>query len=121
MADIAHSPFVRHLRGTSTTHIRHLRRGRVAHEGVGLSFWFRPLSAVLSEIPVDDRELPLLIHARTADFQNVTVQATVAYRIVDPAVAASRLDFSIDPLKGSWRSNPLEAIAALLTELAQQH
>lgn len=120
MPDIATYPFVRHLRGTPTGHIRHLRGGRLVHDGTGLSFWFRPLSAVLSEIPVDDRELPLLIHARTADYQHVTVQASVAYRITDPAIAWSRLDFSIDPDSGSWRGNPLEAIAGLLTELAQQ-
>jgi regulator of protease activity HflC (stomatin/prohibitin superfamily) len=121
MADIQTYPLFRHLRGTPTTHIRLQRSGRVVREGTGLSFWFRPLSAVLSEIPVDDRELPLLIHARTADFQNVTVQATLAYRITDPGTAASRLDFSIDPDDGLWRGTPLEAIAALLTETAQQH
>lgn len=58
MPDIATYPFVRHLRGTPTGHVRHLRGGRLVHDGTGLSFWFRPLSAVLSEIPVDDRELP---------------------------------------------------------------
>ena len=121
MPDIATYPFVRHLRGTPTGHIRHQRGNRLVHDGTGLSFWFRPLSAVLSEIPVDDRELPLLISARTADFQHVTVQASVAYRITDPAVASARLDFSIDPDSGSWRGNPLETIAGLLTELAQQH
>ena len=121
MADIQTYPFVRHLRGTPTTHVRHQRGGRVVHDGTGLSFWFRPLSAVLSEIPVDDRELPLLIHARTADFQNVAVQATVAFRITDPGTAATRLDFSIDPDDGLWRGTPLEAISALLTETAQQH
>lgn len=121
MADIQTYPLLRHLRGTPTGHIRHLRGGKLVHDGTGLSFWFRPLTAVLSEIPVDDRELPLLIHARTADFQNVAVQATVAYRITDPELAATRLDFSIDPQRGNWRSNPLEAIGALLTELAQQH
>lgn len=121
MTDIQTYPFVRHLRGTPTGHIRHLRAGKLVHDGTGLSFWFRPLSAVLSEIPVDDRELPLLIHARTTDFQHVTVQASVAYRITEPELAASRLDFSIDPDSGSWRANPLEAIARLLTELAQQH
>ena len=121
MPDIATYPFVRHLRGTPTGHIRHQRGDRLVHDGTGLSFWFRPLSAVLSEIPVDDRELALLISARTADFQHVTVQASVAYRITDPAVASTRLDFSIDPDSGSWRGNPLEAIAGLLTELAQHH
>ncbi len=120
MAEIQRYPWVRHLRGAPTVHVRHQRRGRVVREGTGLAFWFRPLSAVLSEIPVDDRELPLLFHARTSDFQDVTVQASVTYRIVDPALAASRLDFSIHPETGRWRSTPLEQLAGLLTELAQQ-
>lgn len=120
MADIQRFPGVRHLRGTATVHVRHQRHGRVVREGTGLAFWFRPLSAVLSEIPVDDRELPLLFHARTSDFQDVTVQASVTYRVVDPGLAAARLDFSIDPETGRWRSTPLEQLAGLLTELAQQ-
>ena len=121
MADITRLPGFRHLRGTATTHVRHLRRGTVLHDGTGQSFWFRPLSAVLSEIPVDDRELPLLFHARTADFQDVTVQTTVTFRITDPAVAANRVDFSIDPDNGRWRATPLQQLAGLLTEAAQQH
>jgi regulator of protease activity HflC (stomatin/prohibitin superfamily) len=121
MADISRYPFVRHLRGTPTTHVRHLRRGRVAREGVGLSFFFRPLSAVLSEVPVDDRELPLLFHARTADFQELAVQATVTYRVVDPLLTGTRLDFAIDPSTGRWRGSPLEQLAGVLTESAQQH
>ncbi|GAB7189695.1 SPFH domain-containing protein [Kineococcus sp. NUM-3379] len=121
MADITRYPFLRHLRGTPTTHVRHLRRGRLAHSGTGQSFWFRPLSAVLSEVPVDDRELPLLFHARTADFQDVTVQTTVTFRVADPALAAARVDFSVDPATGRWRGEPLQQLAGLLTEAAQQH
>ncbi|MEZ0165928.1 SPFH domain-containing protein [Kineococcus sp. LSe6-4] len=121
MADITRYPFARHLRSTPTTHVIHHRRGRVAHAGTGQAFWFRPLSATLSELPVDDRELPLLLHARTADFVDVTVQATVTFRIEDPALAATRVDFSLDPATGRWRAAPLQQIAGLLTETAQQH
>jgi len=121
MADINRLPWLRHLRGTPTLHVRHLRNGKVVHAGTSTSFWFRPLSAVLSEVPVDDRQLPLLFHARTADFQDVSVQATVTYRIVDPEKADGRLDFSIDPDSGAWRSAPLDQIAGLLTETAQQY
>lgn len=120
MADITRRFFLRHLRGQPTTFVRHTVRGRVRHEGVGQSFWYRPLTAVLSEVPVDDRELPLLSHARTADFADVTVQATVTYRLSDPTLAAERLDFSIDPQRGDWRGQPLDQVATLLAELAQQ-
>lgn len=121
MADITTHPFLHHLRSAPNAHVRHLRKGNLAHEGIGTAFWFRPLTAAISEIPVDDREQQLLFHARTADFQDVTVQATVTYRIADVAVAATRVDFGLDPSTGAWRGSPLEQIGALLTELAQQH
>jgi regulator of protease activity HflC (stomatin/prohibitin superfamily) len=120
MADVSRRLFLRHLRGTPTTWVRHSTGGRVRREGVGLSFWYRPLDAVLSEVPVDDRELPLLFHARTVDFADITVQATVTYRVVAPALAATRLDFSVDPRTGLARARPLDQVATLLAELAQQ-
>jgi regulator of protease activity HflC (stomatin/prohibitin superfamily) len=120
MADIRSYPLARHLRGAPTLHVRHVRRGKLAHDGTGLSFFYRPLSAVLSEVPVDDRELPLVFHARTADFQDLAVQASVTFRLTDPATACARIDFSIDPDTGRWRGTPLEQIGGLLTETAQQ-
>ncbi|MFB7371490.1 SPFH domain-containing protein [Streptomyces sp. NPDC056222] len=121
MADITRRAGWRHLRSAPTAHIRHHRRGRLVHDGTGLSFWYRSLSAALSEVPVNDRELAMAFHARTADFQDVSVQSTVTYRIGEPEAAATRLDFSIDPDTGAWRGAPLEQIATLLTETAQQH
>ncbi|MCZ7457294.1 SPFH domain-containing protein [Streptomyces sp. WMMC940] len=121
MADITRRFGWRHLRSAPTAHVRHHRHGRLVHDGPGLSFWFRALTAALSEVPVDDRELAMTFHARTSDFQDVSVQATVTYRISDPATAAARLDFSVDPDTGAWRGAPLEQISTLLTETAQQH
>ena len=120
MADVTRRLHLRHLRGTPTSWVSHTAGGKVKAQGTGLSFWYRPLTAVLSEVPVDDRELPLLFHARTVDFADVTVQATVTFRLSNPALAAERLDFAIDPQEGEWRAQPLEQVATLLAELAQQ-
>ncbi len=101
-------------------YVQHLRRGKVAHHGAGAAFWFRPRTAALSQVPLDDREQALLFHARTADFQDVTVQATVSYRVTDPGLATTRIDFGVDPKSGNWNGTPLETLGGLLTELAQQ-
>ncbi|MBK8075885.1 MAG: SPFH domain-containing protein [Kineosporiaceae bacterium] len=121
MADITRRLGWRHLRGTPTAHVVHLRRGRTVHAGTGQAFWFRSLTASLSEIPVDDRELSTVFHARTADLQDLTVQASVGYRFADPELAATRIDFGIHPDTGLWRATPLDQVALLLTELAQHH
>jgi regulator of protease activity HflC (stomatin/prohibitin superfamily) len=120
MATITRHPFLRHLRGGDSTYIRHLRNGKVAHEGVGRSFWFRTLSAALSEVPVDDRELPLQFHAQTSDFQDVSVQATVTFRL-DPVQVLQRIDFSLTPESGEWTAMPLAQVATILSETTQQY
>jgi len=118
MADLTRYPFARHLRGAATTYVQHLRAGKVRHEGVGAAFWFTPRSAVLSEVPVDDRELPLLVRVLTADFQEVIVQGTLSFRFAAPALAAARLDFGLDPATGRWRGMPLEQVATAVAETA---
>jgi regulator of protease activity HflC (stomatin/prohibitin superfamily) len=120
MADISRRPFVNHLRSDPTAFVLQLRAGRVKRSGAGVSFWFRPSTAALAEVPMDDREQALMFQARTSDFQLVSVQATVTYRVSDPVVAATRIDFGIDPRTGQWNARPLERLGGLLTELAQQ-
>ncbi|MDI2125328.1 SPFH domain-containing protein [Yinghuangia seranimata] len=121
MVHIQRRPFLSHLRADPTQWVRHQQRGTVVHEGAGIAFWFRPLTAALSEVPVDDREIQVLFHVRTRDFQDATVQGTVTYRITDPGLAATRLDFGVAPATGMWRSTPLDQLASLLTESAQAH
>jgi regulator of protease activity HflC (stomatin/prohibitin superfamily) len=120
MAHITRRLFLRHLRSAPTSYVQHLRRGTTVHVGAGQSFWFRPLNAAISELPIDDRELPSVIKARTEDFQDVTVQAVVTFRIHDPAVAATRIDFSIDPSTGTWQQDPLGQLAGLIRSSAQE-
>ena len=121
MADIRRISLARHLRSMPTMHVVHLRRGKVAHEGVGIAFYFRALNAAISEVPTAETELPAIFHARTADFQDVSVQVTVTYRFGEPGITARRLNFAIDPYTGQWLSDPLEKVASRITELGQQY
>jgi regulator of protease activity HflC (stomatin/prohibitin superfamily) len=121
MADISRYPFVRHLRAETSAHVLHYRRGRLKRSGRGLSFWFSPMSASIAEVPVDDREVTIAVTARTADYQDVSVQGVVGYRVIDPEAAAGRIDFTIDSARGVHLKQPLEKIALMLAQLAQQH
>lgn len=121
MADIRRYPFRRHLRSNPTSYIVHTKKGRVRHRGPGAAFFFRALNAAISEVPIAEAELSMLFGARTKDFQEVSVQATVTYRFADPEVAATRIDFAIDPYAGHWIGKPLEQVGSRITELAQQY
>src|SRR5688572_18485580 len=120
MADISAYPFARHLRAEPTSHVLHYRRGVLQREGPGLAFWFRAINTAIAEVPIDDRELPFLFHARSADFQELTVQGAINFRVALPQRLARRVDFTIDLDSGRWTQAPLEQVAGLLTQLAQQ-
>ncbi len=121
MAKITQRPFVNHLQSSSTTYVRRVRQGKVVNTGVGQSFWFRPRISSISELPIDERELPLIFRDRTGDYQEVAVQASITFRFAEPDTAAERIDFTIDNASGMWTATPLEQVGGLLTELAQQH
>jgi hypothetical protein len=120
MATITTYPLVRHLRAEPVMHVLRYRNGRLAKHGPGLAFWFRPMNTTAAEVPLDDRELPFLFHVRSADFQEVSVQGVITFRVIDPFRLAGRVDFTIDTRHGRWRQTPLEQVAGLLTQLAQQ-
>jgi regulator of protease activity HflC (stomatin/prohibitin superfamily) len=121
MAEITRFPLLHHLRADSSSHVLQYRKGRLRRSGRGLAFFFHPLASSLAEVPVDDREVVLLFHGRSADFQDVTVQGLLTYRVARPERVAERVDFTIDPATGAFRKQPLEAITTVLTGLAQEH
>jgi regulator of protease activity HflC (stomatin/prohibitin superfamily) len=120
MAEISKLLFTRHLRGEQSTHVLQFRNGELVRSGRGLSFWFLPMSASIAEIPVDDREQTFLFHGRSRDFQDITVQGVLTYRVVDPEQLARRVDFTIDLSTGQYRKTPLDALAQQLSQLAAE-
>jgi regulator of protease activity HflC (stomatin/prohibitin superfamily) len=120
MADIHNYLFVRHLRAEPSSHVIQYQNGRVRRSGRGVAFWFLPLDAAVVEIPCDDRELSFLFHGRSSDFQDVTAQGVLTFRVVEPNVLAERIDFGIHLWTGRHQREPLAQLSGLLTQLAQQ-
>ena len=122
MADIKRYPvpFLRHLRADAGVHVMRFRNGRPVRSGRGLSFWFVPHRASIAELPVDDRNMVLFFKGRSKDFQAVTVQGNLTWRVADPDVLGLRVDFSIDRKTGRHAGKPVEQIEGLLTGMSQQ-
>jgi len=120
MAEIRNYLVCRHVRAEHSTHLLVYRNGKVTKSGRGLACWFLPFATSIAEVPVDNRELTFLFHARSDDFQDVSAQGVITYRVAAPKTLSERVDFSIDLSEGHYRKQPLEQIATMLTELAQQ-
>ncbi|WP_313801781.1 SPFH domain-containing protein [Sphingobium sp.] len=120
MAQIRNLGFLAQLRSDASSHVIRYRNGRVRQSGRGLVFWFRPETASIAELPMDDRETTLFVKGRSQDFQQVAVQGMLTWHVVDPELLASRIDFSLALNTGRPQAEPLERIETRLTGLVNQ-
>src|ERR1700747_1339217 len=79
-----------------TTYVLQYKNGKIKREGAGLSFiYWAPTSTIIA-VPLASADVPFVFPQTTADFQSVTIQGQLTYRVTDPKRLASVLDFMID-------------------------
>lgn len=87
-----------------TTYVLQYQHGRVKREGAGLSFiYYAPTSTIVA-IPMASADVPFVFQESAADFQTVTIQGQLTYRVADPQRLATVLDFSVDR-RGAYHSD----------------
>jgi hypothetical protein len=94
----------RYLKTAPTQYVIHFAGGRKRRAGTGLAFfYFRP-SAEIAVVPIGSADAPFIFSEMTADFQPVTIQGQMTYRISDPEGVAQVLDYTIRDRPGEYRS-----------------
>jgi hypothetical protein len=103
-----------------TTYVLHYTKGAVRREGPGLAFWYyRPASTIVA-VPLASRDVPFAFSEVTADFQPVTIQGQLTYRVADPRRLAGLLDFSVRA-SGQYVSDDPGKMPDRLIQTAQIH
>lgn len=109
---------VGYVKASPTTYVLHYRRGRLVREGPGLAFvYVKPASTIVS-VPIGSADVPFVFNEITADFQAVSIQGQLTYRVADPRRLAGLLDYSIRP-NGSWVSDDPQKVPERLIHAAQ--
>src|SRR6516225_12402458 len=78
-----------------TTYLLQYRHGKIVREGVGLSFFYYGPTTSLVAVPVASTDTPFIFQETTADFQNVTIQGQVTYRVSNAKQLASLLNYTL--------------------------
>lgn len=86
---------IRFIKSQPTVHLMQFRGGKVAREGAGQSFYYYAPTTTLVAVPLASQDRPFILELVTADFQSVTVQGQVTYRIGDPHRTSALMDFSL--------------------------
>jgi hypothetical protein len=86
---------IRFIKVQPTTYLLRYRRGKIVREGVGLSFFYYGPTTSLVAVPVASTDTPFIFQETTADFQSVTIQGQVTYRVGDAKKLASLLNYTL--------------------------
>src|SRR5262245_27107085 len=108
----------RYIKATPTTYLMQFKNGRVQREGTGLSFFYFAPSSTLVSVPVGSTDVPFIFNEVTADFQAVTVQGHLTFRVADPRKLAELLDYSL-AANGSYVTDDPDKLPLRITHAAQ--
>jgi len=92
------------IKSQPTTYLMQLRGGKLVRQGLGLSFFYYAPTTSLVAVPMASRDAGFMLELVTSDFQGVTVQGEVTYRVGDPGRIYKMMDFSLKPDGASYAS-----------------
>ncbi|MFT5669176.1 MAG: hypothetical protein ACI9DK_003388, partial [Vicingaceae bacterium] len=70
--------------------------GIVKREGRGLSFYYYSPTSSITAIPLGSKDIQFIFNESTKDFQTITIQGQITYKIENPIQLAESLDFTLD-------------------------
>ena len=95
----------RFIKFQPTEYVLKYRNGKIVKEGAGISFYYYAPTTSIVVIPVGSVDAPFVFEEVTSDFQTVTVQGQVTFRIADQKNTAQLLNYTYDIKKRKYVSD----------------
>ncbi len=86
---------IRFMKALPNTYMLQYKKGKVVREGAGISFFYYAPTTSLVAVPMASIDVPFILNEVTADFQDITIQGQVAYRVKEPKTLAQILNFTL--------------------------
>ena len=100
-----------------TTYVLQYKHGKIKREGAGLSFLYYAPTSTIVTIPMASADVPFVFQESTADFQSVSIQGQLTYRVSDPKRLSALLDFSVDKRRAYFSDDPRKLAERLVHAL----
>src|SRR5689334_446370 len=101
----------RFIKVEPTSYLIQHRGGAIVREGAGLStLYYAPVTTLVS-VPIGSRDAPFIFQNVVRDFQTVTIQGEVSYRVGDPKKASAMLNFALTRNGKAYQSDDIEKLS----------
>jgi hypothetical protein len=109
----------RFVKTQPTTYLMQYRAGKVVREGAGQSFFYYAPTSSLVAVPVGSKDQGFIFEQVTADFQTVTVQGQVTYRVAEPRKLAVMLNYALKPDARGYESDDPEKLSQRVVSVVE--
>jgi hypothetical protein len=110
---------IHYIKVSPTQYIFHYSNGRKKRAGAGLAFFYYKPSASIVVVPVGSADVPFIFNELSQDFQPLTVQGQLTYRVREPELVASLLNYTVDGLPTRYVSDDPQKLSQRLVNLLQ--
>lgn len=102
-----------------TYHVFHYSNGKLVRSGVGLGFYYYKPFATIVAVPLASADVPFIFNEITADFQAVSVQGQLTYRVQDATKLSAILNFTVAGAPEKYVSEDPQKLGQRLVNLLQ--
>src|SRR5919112_803612 len=99
-----------YFKAQPTEFVRKVAGGRVNREGQALSFYYLKCRTSIVVVPVSSADAAFVFNEQTGNYQAVTIQGQLTYRIVEPRRTIEMLNYVIDPKRRAHVSQDPERL-----------
>ena len=110
-----------YFKSEPTEYILAYSNGKIFRQGAGRAFWYWRPSTSIALVPVSTIDVLFVLNETTGNFQAVTLQGQITYRIVEPLTIAQLLNFTIDPRTRQYRSDDPAKLSQRIVNIVQTH
>ncbi|MEY4488161.1 MAG: hypothetical protein RIQ79_669 [Verrucomicrobiota bacterium] len=112
---------IRFIKVQPTIYLLQYQKGVLVREGTGLAFFYYAPTTSLVAIPTASNEVPFIFEETTTDFQKVTIQGQITYRVADPKKLATLMDFTLSTNGQGYASDDPEKLPQRLINIVNVH
>jgi len=110
---------IRFIKVQPTTYLLQYRKGQLKRQGQGLAlFYFAPTTSLVA-VPLESVDVPFIFNQVSADFQEISIQGQVTYRVIDAKQLSQLLNFTLDNTGRNYINTDPEKLPQRIINLIQ--
>lgn len=108
-----------YFKGQPSEYVMKVVNGETVAEGLGLSFSYLTYKTSVVVVPATNIDAGFVFNEVTSNFQSVTIQGQITFRIADPKQAAGAMNFSVHPRHRHRLSDEADRLPQRISNVVQ--